>query len=145
MGFVISVATSILERLGKVEDIFIINFVNFIVLLLPYLYTVLMHGCCGQTVGKMFMGVKLFDKDEKSEITYIQALIRDIVPLSFVLLSYVTSFFIIQETSFVFTVMIFVGLIAMFWSMLEIITLVFDEKRRALHDFLAKTIVLKIN
>ena len=61
-------------------DVFI-TFGTVLSTFLPHIYYIVLHGKFGQTFGKMLMDVKIFDKSEKKEITYKQALMRDIVPL----------------------------------------------------------------
>jgi len=48
-----------------------------------YVYYIGMHARYGQTVGKMAMRIKLWDKSESREITLAQSIMREIVPLAF--------------------------------------------------------------
>ena len=112
-------------------------------------YSVLLHARYGQTVGKMIAGVKVLDLSENRLPTLNQAFMRDIgyiVPAiySFLYLSYVllvgsydpeTHYETVPEqiNSYAGTV----------WLIVEIITMLFNEKRRALHDLIAGTVVVK--
>ena len=50
-----------------------------------WLYSVLMHGFWGQTIGKMLCGIKVIDISEKP-ITLFRAFLRDSVPIAIELL-----------------------------------------------------------
>ncbi len=44
----------------------------------------------------------------------------------------------------VYYLLVFISVIPNIWYLLEIITMLFHKKRRALHDFIAKTIVIRL-
>jgi len=93
----------------------------------------------------MVMNVKIFDKDEKSVITYKQALLRDIVPLSIIMIIQFLSFFgNSTEMGLIYYISTVMGFFLLSWSLLEILTMLFDSKKRALHDYIAGTVVLKV-
>lgn len=116
-------------------------------------YSVLLHGYLGQTLGKMICKVKVLDISEKS-LSMRQALIRDLVPILLI------SFFIPIEVYRILhgipmeeliesnrTVMWFAILFGMghnLWFFAELITMLTNSKRRAIHDFLARSVVIKI-
>jgi len=75
------------------ESIVIVNLVFFISIVGTYLYSILLHGTCGQTIGKMFAGVKIFDKSENRILSFKQAIIRDLIPLTGTLILYTLSLF----------------------------------------------------
>ncbi len=131
------------EGLESTAWIGLIAFLSFII---PYVYSILLHGYCGQTFGKMAMGVKIFDKSEKKLISYKQAFMRELVPLSILgLLQLFSLFGNLEEWNFWIYLTILMSWIMMSWALLEIGTMLFDKKRRALHDYIAGTVVLKVN
>lgn len=145
-GIVISILSLFISYLVQPDSLLLIGLINFLVLCLPFIYNILFHGYNGQTIGKMIMGLRIYDKSEIKSITYKQAIIRDIIPFSLLvltqLLSYITSPNTMDALSYIVLIVSFVSVI---WSFIEIITMLFNSKRRALHDFIAGTIVLKIN
>lgn len=111
-------------------------------------YTIFLHGKYGQTFGKMAMGVKIVTYPEELPISYFQAFIRDL-PYFFIyfletviLVAIILYPYLAYNSSLSITLEIlnFAGLA---WLLLEIISMLFNEKRRAVHDFIAKTVVIK--
>lgn len=112
-------------------------------------YSIIFHAYFGQTVGKMFMKVRVLDLNGE-QITLKQAIFRDIQYFIF-------SFcFISSEIIQISTVGIdenFRGttldyvIIALFsfWAVAEIIVMLSNEKRRTIHDYIAGTVVVKTN
>lgn len=119
----------------------------------PYIYSVLLHGHYGQTLGKMAMGVKVVDFVSEDDIDMRQALIRDSVPIALMIVLYAYSFIILwgmEPTDVVanFTSLIpifIVGFLTVLWTLLEIVSMLFTEKSRAVHDLIAKTVVVRTN
>ena len=113
-------------------------------------YFVLMHAKYGQTVGKMATKVKIWDKTEAKEITFRQSLMREIVPaiFAFIGLVYFLGFGVADEsgglTETAVLVLISTAIISIAWSIVEIVTMLFSTKRRALHDLIAGTVVTRI-
>ncbi len=116
------------------------------------IYAILMHGFFGQTLGKMAMGVKILNHDTETRITLKQALRRESVNLflnvTWVLfiLAIAISIGLSGAVSTGFTVAI-VGfsLLTALWGLSEFVTMLFNEKRRALHDFIGRTVVVRVD
>jgi len=145
-GFIIGIISWFLKFPLDTNLGLIIGIVAIIELALPFAYSIILHGSSGQTLGKMVMNVKIFDKDEKKIISYKQALLRDIIPLSIIMLVQILSFFSnIVGMSFITYISTVLMFLLLSWSLLEIVTMLFDSKKRALHDYIAGTVVLKIN
>ncbi|MPQ48892.1 hypothetical protein GCQ56_17985 [Marinifilum sp. N1E240] len=145
-GIILSLFGWFFKLFNGVESIVLINLINLLGLITPYLYHILFHGACGQTIGKMVMDIKVYDVSETKVISYKQALIRDIIPLSALLVLHGLSYFTtINSIGILIYMSIVMSLILVFWSILEIITMLFNKKRRALHDFIARTVVLKMH
>ncbi|WP_445427997.1 RDD family protein [Alishewanella sp. HL-SH05] len=114
------------------------------------IYTLVMHGYFGQTLGKMITKVKVLDHASESAISLKQALRRESVNLALniiyisllltVALSIVTSGTI--SSTLTVAIMSF-AVFAVVWSISEFVTMLFNHKRRALHDFIGKTVVVR--
>lgn len=124
--------------------------------LIPYIYSILMHYKYGQTVGKMATGVKVIDVSEEKSISFEQAFIRDSVPVLYSLLmvliflfywggipSQMESYPIGSEMSLFTILMAIWGMFGFIWFFAEVITMLTNDKRRAVHDLMAKSVVVR--
>ena len=125
--------------------------------LASFLYTVVMHARYGQTVGKMVTKVRVVDFRTGGSISWGQAWLREGIPmvLSLGLLAWEvlhlpggsqnpSALADGKSPAFggVFWLLVAVpGL----WDVAELLTMLTNEKRRALHDFIAGTIVVRTN
>lgn len=114
-------------------------------------YYIAMHARYGQTLGKMLTEVKVIHKTEARDITVSQAILRDIVPVIGFLASigasavYTVSPMTDDDAIGTFIVLAGAYLFAsLFWYVAEVITMLFNRKRRAVHDFIAGTVVVRI-
>jgi len=113
------------------------------------LYDILMHGVYGQTIGKRITGVIVIDKGETRPMTISQAIRRDIFPVIMAFLAialflprflaggyptspptYSTSDWVRAYSGWA-------------WFLTEVITMLFSKRRRALHDHIAGTVVVR--
>jgi len=116
-------------------------------------YAVLMHARYGQTLGKMATDVKVFDILE-SRLSARQALMREIVPIVL----------IVAEVAFglpgvfaganptrpphpeVLGVEFWLSFSATSgWFIAELVTMLTNSKRRALHDLIARSVVVRVS
>ena len=113
-----------------------------------YLYSFVMHGMRGQTVGKIYVKVKVLDVAE-NKLGYKRAALRDGIGMvmSMVYAILVHSQIIdgidpddIEFNSGILTVFAYFTVI---WFITELVTMLFNNKRRALHDFIAGSVVVK--
>ena len=112
-----------------------------------WLYNILLHGCYGQTVGKMVCGIKVLDISEQP-INMRQALLRDSVRISIDAATLAISLYVFLEgsgfdsrTLFTRFVTASLGLV---WMAAGLVTLLTNVKRRAIHDFIAGTVVVRV-
>jgi len=114
-----------------------------------WLYSVLLHARFGQTVGKRLLHVKVLDVCEDQIPTLRQALLRDIglVVLNTASLAYLVSLVLAgtytlgaEVTTIPGQMLAWAGL---GWFVLELLTMLTNEKRRALHDYIAGTVVVR--
>lgn len=125
-------------------------------------YSVYMHGKYGQTIGKMVTKVKIIDAKTHNPISFRHAIVRDSIPILIIIIVEVYWVYhlatgaisidnLINGESWTETnheswpgadwfLLIFAG-----WYLAEIITMLTNNKRRALHDFLAGTVVVRTN
>ncbi|MEP0986796.1 RDD family protein [Ekhidna sp.] len=117
----------------------------------PYIYSIFLHGHYGQTLGKMAMGVRVVDFDTEDEIDLKQAFIRDSVPVALMAVLYAYSLIIfygnegseLQADFVTLAPLFFIGLLTMLWTILEIFSMLFNDKSRAVHDLIARTVVVR--
>lgn len=116
-------------------------------LLVAPVYKILMHGLYGQTLGKMYMNVKVLNATEEP-IKFVQAFVRETPQLIFNLGSIFIGIAFLgvnpEDENFQ-TIYKFLMTFAGVWSLADILTFFTNDKRRALHDFLAGTMVVKTN
>lgn len=114
-----------------------------------WLYSVLLHARYGQTLGKRAMDVKVLDVSESRIPTFSQAVLRDIgyIVLNWLSLTYMI--YLVLSHQYVRNgeinglpgrVLVYAG---GGWFLLEVLTMLTNSKRRAFHDLIAKTVVLR--
>jgi uncharacterized RDD family membrane protein YckC len=113
------------------------------------LYLVIGHGRYGQTIGKRLMGIQVLSVNEQEVIGYRNAFLRECVWF-FAQIAGIVYLIVetmqspapvaIQQTYF----KSIVALITSSWFILEVITMLLNKKRRALHDLIAGSIVVII-
>lgn len=105
---------------------------NFAYILLWLAYSTWLHGKYGQTLGKMASTIKVYALDERSMIGYTNAFLRELIwlVLSIAGLLYYGSAFLFYLNWIVLAI--------------ELLTMSLNSKRRALHDYLAGSVVLDI-
>lgn len=109
-------------------------------------YVVAMHGRCGQTVGKMITGVTVLREDNEEAISYRQSFVRESPYIALVSLGWISiSYFIATKTGLAQyqQIDVLLGYAAAVWFTLEVVTMLFNNKRRALHDLIAGTVVVR--
>lgn len=111
-------------------------------------YSVIMHGLYGQTLGKMAVGIKVVDAQTEGPIRMRQAFFRDVVFVVFntILMGYAI-YFAINDSPRDGTEILYVEntvVIGMYvWFFAEILSCLTNSKCRALHDYIAGTVVIK--
>jgi len=116
-----------------------------------FAYSIILHGKYGQTLGKMAMKVRVMDVSEARPITYRQAVLRDIFPLVATLALLPRDVIqILNGTSYMLNpgtmpdgISMALGFVMMGWGLLEVVTMLMNSKRRAVHDFIAGSVVVR--
>ncbi|HRH41145.1 MAG TPA: RDD family protein [Pyrinomonadaceae bacterium] len=112
-------------------------------------YYILMHYYFGQTLGKMLFKIKVLDISEQP-ITFFQAMLRSLPALIVLVLTINFSNPQISEGTASSNdiwvaknlLVLITGLLSLF-NLANAISLLVTEKHRALHDYIAGTIVVK--
>ncbi|WP_038169076.1 RDD family protein [Verrucomicrobium sp. BvORR106] len=116
---------------------------------LPVLYRTLMHARFGQTIGKMVARVKILDASESKGPSFGQCLLRDLPEY---LVTTLTAYHVIElcrggiyqpEQPDRSTFAQALDLSYITWWFAEAMVLSANFRRRALHDWLAGTVVVK--
>jgi uncharacterized RDD family membrane protein YckC len=114
----------------------------------PLIYSITLHYKYGQTIGKWVAGVKVLDIGETRKLTLHQSIYRDGF---YLLVSVLGTFYygflltrsnnaenILSEySSFSYNPVFW-------WNLIELVSMLINSKRRAVHDFLAKSVVVRI-
>ena len=121
--------------------------------LLAHAYNVILHAKYGQTLGKFFFKVKVFDITQ-SKLSYKQALLRDSVPIILGLIAYTMLVPHVLDGTYPFDntdpnlrekidliPMMLFAFVSSGWFFLEVVTMLTNKKRRAIHDFIARSVV----
>ena len=117
------------------------------ILFAPLLYSIILHYKYGQTYGKWVTGIKVLDIDEKRKLTFLQSIYRDSFYLLVALIGlFYYSFLLMQpgdKKNILNDYSSFADMPVFWWTVIELITMLTNSKRRALHDFIAKSIVVR--
>lgn len=109
---------------------------------LYFAYSVIGHTRYGQTIGKRLTFVMVVqNSDETKLLTLTQALKRESIGIAMVFLEIGVIIFGYQNTEtggFILLISSFVWLIA------ELVTMLFNCKRRSVHDFFANSVVIDV-
>lgn len=119
-------------------------------------YAVVMHAKYGQTYGKMVCKVKVVDHRTEGPLTFNQALIREGIPmiLSLGIIGYEISLILSGKLSqkqvaagdvAAHELFWLLAALPLLWYFAEVATMLTNRKSRALHDFIAGTVVVRTN
>ena len=119
-----------------------------------WVYSISLHGRYGQTVGKMVTRVRIVDARTHGPISFRRAFLRDSIPI----LANIPSIAISTHELVIRTMsnkpwpseentggVEWGFLIIVCWLTAEAITMLTNRKRRAIHDFVAGTVVVRTN
>jgi len=122
--------------------------IGFVILLpfLPILYSITLHYKFGQTIGKRVMDVKVLNVNEEKLLSLWQAIFRDsfYIVVQVIGLFYFSLFMFKEDNALLINeYRNFADQPLFWWTLLELITMLTNSKRRALHDFIAKSVVVR--
>lgn len=116
------------------------------------MYYVAGHALFGMTVGKWICRIQVVDLNGALP-GWRRAALRDVVPLLAVAASSVMTTAttisegispVAQDRSDPSGAALFFGGILLLWGALELVTMMFNARRRAIHDYIAGTVVVRI-
>ena len=145
-GFILSVITGLIEwcmspNLGVFPNVVLCILFTCV----PVAYDIYMHGRFGQTFGKFFLKVRVIDLGG-GRITYKQAAVRNFVPvlLAPIVIWYSVSIVVtgVMQAPSLYRSAYLANLV---WVLLEMLTMLSNDKRRAVHDFMANTVVVRVD
>lgn len=102
----------------------------------------------GQTPGKMATGVLVLDYNNQ-KLSFTQAILRNIVLVLLAPVTLVIVYGNLAEGNIAnrglgdLESMLWIGSVMMIWGVLEMLTMLFNKKRRAIHDYIAGTVVVR--
>lgn len=114
-----------------------------------WLYSVIFHARYGQTFGKMLTHVKVLNLAEDRTPTISQVFLRDIgyIIINALSLAYFIHLVITNQYTSDLNYNQLPGRILAYaglgWFLLEIVTMLTNVKNRALHDYIAGTVVIR--
>lgn len=113
--------------------------------ILVYGYFIGMHAKRGQTVGKKAAGVKVVRYSDEKPIGLNEAFKRDMVPIALLLCALLANIFtdVLNVDYDPYGLIFYIDNLASIWFLAEIITMLTNKKSRAIHDFIAGTVVIR--
>ncbi|MCH5716893.1 RDD family protein [Niabella hibiscisoli] len=116
-----------------------------IMALLPLVYSIFLHYRYGQTLGKWMVGVKVLDSTETRRLTLKQSVFRDSF---FLIIEIVTLvYFLFQANKLNYLedgYNDFAAQPVFWWTIVELETMLTNKKRRSIHDWLARSVVVRL-
>ncbi len=111
-------------------------------------YHILLQGWYGQTLGKMLLRVKVVRFDGEGPITTYQAFLREIPTLLFNAVSIAGQALVAFSGTEIYqsvpiTILNVLMFLAVPWVIAEVFCAIKTIKRRAVHDFIAGTVVIR--
>lgn len=138
---------------SSVPDILLWQSLGRILSWVSVVYSVLMHGFKGQTVGKMALKVKVYDLSGQP-LSMRQAILRDIVEIIFNLIATGWLVATLVSSSAPLTAeatgsaplqdwLPLINSLGYAWLILDPLVALLNNKRRAIHDFIAGSVVIR--
>ena len=113
------------------------SIINALVYIGPFAYSTLLHYLYGQTLGKMIFNVQVLTNHDESSLSLIACILRDAPLLVTSVLLYFSPFLI--DAALKFAILI---VLAFTWHITNFIAFMSSNKRRAIHDYIAGTVVV---
>jgi uncharacterized RDD family membrane protein YckC len=114
-----------------------------------HIYPILFHWIFGQTIGKMVCGIKVVKITTEGRLSFVQALVRSIVfvaPLyAFTAILYKPIFALTEQTTDPMIIMGYFLIVPLLFLGTLSISMFTNDKRRAIHDIIAYTVVIRTN
>jgi uncharacterized RDD family membrane protein YckC len=110
----------------------------------PIVYRIAMHAALGQTVGKIFTDIKVQDITG-TKLSVRQAILRDLIPLILCAAYSLDCLLGMMGglPTYLYDNAGTLNNLTLAWPVLEAIVLLSNPKRRAIHDFIAGSVVVR--
>ena len=117
---------------------------------LTILYNILLHWKYGQTLGKMVAKVKVVDVGSEGQITLKQSVMRDIFYVAVEVLDLILLLLLIAagagfNMDTIYSSESYTVYLIFIWLAVDILVCLKSAKHRALHDFIAGTVVVNLD
>ncbi len=113
---------------------------------LYYLYSIFFHYKFGRTIGKWVLRIKVLDISETKLLSLKQAILRDSLYLVIQLIGLLYFLYLVAKTGNLDIIIMdyrnFIDYSFLGWMALELLSMLTNEKRRAIHDWLAGSVVI---
>ena len=120
---------------------------------LGWLYSILMHGYRGQTLGKLLLHIQVVRFADESKISYQRAALRDLPYIVLILITtgvwiwanvaWFGGWYSDEHDATAEMVYSSANYLSLGWLLLECASMLFHPQRRAIHDLIAGTIVIR--
>lgn len=113
-------------------------------------YSVISHGYYGKTIGKHICNVKVLDLSG-ADLSIKQAILRDSFPIALLILTLPFELALVSKGINPYspdaqtTMTMISSSFGWIWFTIEMVTMLSNKKRRALHDYIAKSVVVKVS
>jgi len=113
--------------------------------LAPVFYSIILHYKYGQTIGKWAFALKVLHISETRTLTLNESILRDIPYLLVEIFALGYLVFLAKKENFNDFPQFddFTAAPLFIWNLLEVTTLLTNYKRRAIHDFIARSVVVR--
>ena len=133
--------------IGKTDNNSLIISWTIFTTFLSLFYSIFAHYKYGQTIGKWVAGVKVLDISETKTLTLRHSILRDsfYLVIEIIGLLYFTFLFLqTGKTEYILNdYRSFADQPILWWTLIELISMLTNTKRRAVHDFLARSVVVR--
>ena len=127
-------------ELNQIQSILIVSLFTFVY---P-IYSVYFHGQYGATLGKMACKVRVVDVHTEEQISIRQALLRDSIPVVFMTILMIWGYWVqLSDNAIENTAFFLIPSVYFLWFVAEVVTMLTNRRRRAIHDFIAGTVVIR--
>lgn len=113
---------------------------------LYYLYSIFFHYRFGRTVGKWIVGIKVVDLSETRLLSLKQSFLRDSLYVILQVLGFIYFLYRVAQTGDIDIIIMdyrnFIDYSFLSWMAIELLSMLTNEKRRAIHDLLAGSVVI---
>lgn len=113
---------------------------------IPFAYPITLHRIYGATVGKSVANIRVVDATTEGKITWWQAVRRELLPIASTAIAWALALVVRDEAGdgLYARVSLVLQFTAAGWLLAELITMMSNPRRRSLHDYLAGTVVIKV-